>query len=670
MVAVAVRRTIASPLDAAAGAVGSPTAPAIRRAGGLPRTAAAIAVTAWAVVVVALVTLVSARPPITVDLWFFAVDATVGCVYGLVAGVVLSRRRHVVPGVLALTALGGAVTAFAFAYGSLGVRHPGLPWSEQVLLLNGIAWVPGTLGLFLVVPWLVRDHRLGWAAATGLALGVAVTLGFTVVSLLDLAVPLPLLAGSTVVVGLLAAADAIWRWARGPVAERTGLGWLAIGTTIMALSFVPLAVPAAERLPIWSVPVLHLLAQAFFPAAVLVAVLRQRLWGIDLSISRAVLGGVLTAVLVVLYVVVTAVSTHLVPGQGAGQVAGAAAVAVAVQPSRLWLQRRVHRLVSGEAAEPHRAVRRLGEQLGAARSTDELLDGLVASVAEALRLESVVLVTDAGPVAARGSASAPPVVVPLVHRGEAVGELQVTAPAGEALDQRSRRALDELATVVAAGVALARASRDLDVARDRLTTVRMQERRVIRRELHDGLGPSLAGIRLGLQAARNLVPSDPAAASELLATLQGELDHRVEDVRQLSRNLLPPVLDDLGLAAALDDLAQRQREGGLDVRLECTVPADLPRDLAAATYGIVAEAVTNVVRHAAARRCWVAVGLVDDELVALVEDDGAGVPANATAGVGTTSMRERAEEQGGTLAIEPRAPRGTSVRAQLPLALA
>ncbi|MGN6300524.1 MAG: sensor histidine kinase [Angustibacter sp.] len=267
-------------------------------------------------------------------------------------------------------------------------------------------------------------------------------------------------------------------------------------------------------------------------------------------------------------------------------------------------------------------------------------------------------------------ATASPTVVPLTHRGEDVGELRVTAPAGEALDTRSRRALGELATVVAAGVALAQAAHDLDVARERLTTVRLQERRVIRRELHDGLGPSLAGIRLGLQAARNLVGTDPAAAAELLATLQGELDHRVEDVRQLSRSLLPPVLDELGLAAALDDLAQRQREGGLDVRLDCAVPPDLPRDLAAATYGIVAEAVTNVVRHAGARRCWVAVGLVHDELVATVEDDGRGVPATATPGVGTTSMRERAEEQGGRLTVEPRSPSGTTVRAELPLVVA
>lgn len=112
---------------------------------------------------------------------------------------------------------------------------------------------------------------------------------------------------------------------------------------------------------------------------------------------------------------------------------------------------------------------------------------------------------------------------PLEHRGLPVGQLVVTPPGGERLDARTRVALDELAGVVAAGVALTLATRDLDVARERVTSARMTERRVIRRELHDGLGPSLAGLRLGLEGARNLVHSDPAAAGQVLTVLQGEL---------------------------------------------------------------------------------------------------------------------------------------------------
>jgi signal transduction histidine kinase len=229
------------------------------------------------------------------------------------------------------------------------------------------------------------------------------------------------------------------------------------------------------------------------------------------------------------------------------------------------------------------------------------------------------------------------------------------------------RSLRELAAVVAAGVALAQASRDLDDARDRLTSVRLEERRVLRRELHDGLGPSLAGIRLGLQGARNLVVQDPAAAETLLAQLQAELDHRVDGVRALSHSLLPPVLDELGLAAALHDLASRQSQSGLDVAVYCDASSDLDQRTAQAAYGIVAEAVTNVVRHSGAGGCRVAV-TEGDVLDVVVEDDGTGVSADARSGVGTLSMRERAEEQGGTLRIEDVQPAGTRVHATLPLA--
>jgi signal transduction histidine kinase len=126
------------------------------------------------------------------------------------------------------------------------------------------------------------------------------------------------------------------------------------------------------------------------------------------------------------------------------------------------------------------------------------------------------------------------------------------------------------------------------------------------------------------------------------------------------------VLDELGLAAALHDLASRQHHAGLDVAVYCDAPADLDPRIAQAAYGVVAEAVTNVVRHSRARSCRVAV-TSGDVLGVVVEDDGVGIGPSARAGVGTQSMRERAEEQGGSLRIEPVEPSGTRVRATLPL---
>ncbi|SHN27150.1 sensor histidine kinase [Cryptosporangium aurantiacum] len=641
-----------------AGALGAPD--------GLPRTAATIAIVSWLLAGVSTVLLIVARPPVTDNLWYFLVDVTVAVVYGLVAGLTLSRRRHPVPWLVALMSVGCGLAAFGFACESLDARRP-VPGMVVIEWLQTLGWVPGTLAIFLIVPWLIRDHRLGWPARAGVVAGILAATAFIVAQVSAALTPFLVSAGAVVLVGLVTAAEVTWRWRRGPVDERIGLGWLAVGVAVMALSFVPMIASVIYPLPIWVTPVLHLIAQAVFPAAILVSVLRQRMWGLDLAISRTVLGGLLTVGLVVLYTAVTAVLTRFLPGDGLAQVVAAAVVAVAVQPSRLRLQRHVRRLVYGDAAEPERAVRRLGRHLGGAQSAEELLNGLVESVGHALRLESVTLDVEGVRAAAWGTATSLPLVVPLEHRGDEVGLLSVTAPPGEALDTRALRALDELVSVVSAGVVLARASQDLADARQRLTSVRLEERRVIRRELHDGLGPSLAGIRLGLQGARNLIGRDPQAAGTLLAALQDELDGRVNDVRTLSRNLLPPILDELGLAPALAELAARHAQGSLDVRVRCEGAEGLSPQLATAVYGIVVEAVMNVARHAEASRCDVEVTIDAQSVRLVVEDDGTGFRADAVAGVGTRSMRERAEEQGGAFEIGPAANDGTRVAAVLPL---
>ncbi|WP_459645625.1 sensor histidine kinase [Kineococcus sp. NUM-3379] len=617
----------------------------------------------------------AARPPLDESLWFYLVDLAVACVYGTVSGVLLARRPHPVAWILAVAGLGGALAAFGFAW-EAQVGASGWPAVGLLMVLQGVAWVPGTLALFLVVPWLVRDHLLG-GAWWGVAAGAVVAAAFTVVQLTGLEAPLPfvLLVVAVVAAGLVTTGEVTRRWRRGPAAERVGLGWLALGTGVMTLSFVPLLLPLvwpAVGLPVWATPVLHLVAQAFFPAAVLTSVLRQRMWGLDLAVSRAVLAGLLTLVLAAAYVVAAVLAARLLPGEGVAHVVAAAAVAALVQPSRLWLQQRVHRLVHGEAVDPVRVVRRLGGSLGRPGSPEDLLDGLVRDVVAAVRLESASVHATGRVLAAAGTPTGEPVRVPLEHRGAPLGELAVTAPPGEALDARTRRSLAELAPVIAAAVALARASADLDSARERLTSVRLEERRVIRRELHDGLGPSLAGLRLGLQGARNLVARDPAAADALLAALQGELDSRVDDVRQLSRSLLPPVLDELGLGPALDDLVERHGESGVEVVLRCTGADGLDQRTAAAAYGIVVEALMNVVRHSGARTCEVEVdvragGGAAGELRLAVADDGRGIDPRARTGVGTRSMAERAAEQGGSLVVRPRTPSGTVVEAVLPL---
>jgi signal transduction histidine kinase len=630
--------------------------------------AAAIAVAAWGIAVLATVLLVMSRPPVDEGLWFYLVDVTVAAVYGTVTGLTLSRRRHPVPWILAVTALGGALAAFGYGYRSLSESRGGLPLVDVIAPMQSIAWVPGTLALFLVVPWLVRDHRLTALPTAGLTAGVGVILWFLATNLLRPEAPPLAPLGAAVLVGLLAAAETEWRHRRGPVAERNGLGWLALGTTVLAVSFVPLLVPyGALPLPIWTTPALHLASQAVYPAAVLVAVLRGRMWGLGLVVSRTVVAALLTVGLLVIYLVATVLVSALLPGEGVAHLVGAGVVAVAVQPARLWLQQRVHRLVYGVAADTTQLVRRLGTQLGLDGSAEELLHGLAADIGAAMRLESV-RVTAAGvsPVT-WGEARSAPVDVPLRHRGEDVGTLEVTLPAGEALGARATRTLADLAAVVATAVTVVRVAAEVEESRARLARARLEERRLIRREIHDGLGPSLAGLRFGLQGARNLLASDPAGAAEVLTSLQAELDRQVTAVRTLSHHLLPPVLDELGLGAALEELAARHREDGLEVQVVTDLPEALEPGLAAAAYGIISEAVVNAARHSGARRCSVEVRLVGGDLSLIVVDDGCGIAPEAVPGVGTRAMRERAAERGGLLDVTARPGGGTEVRGVLPV---
>src|SRR5690606_5677111 len=203
------------------------------------------------------------------------VDAAVALVYGLTSALVLSRRRHVVGYLLGLAALGGGVAAAAGGWRVLATAR-GLdpePFASAV----SWAWVPGTLSLFLVVPWLVRE-RPADAPRWGPGVGAAIAVGTTVLSVSLLVTAFYASLGAAVVWGLVTAAAVELRRRRGPASDAVGLGWLALGTLVLAVSFVPLLLPLG-RVPMWVTPALHLASQALFPAAVLTVVLRQRLWG-------------------------------------------------------------------------------------------------------------------------------------------------------------------------------------------------------------------------------------------------------------------------------------------------------------------------------------------------------------------------------------------------------
>ena len=209
---------------------------------------------------------------------------------------------------------------------------------------------------------------------------------------------------------------------------------------------------------------------------------------------------------------------------------------------------------------------------------------------------------------------------------------------------------------------------DLQRSRERLVTAREEERRRLRRDLHDGLGPLLGSLTLKLDVADDLLERDPQATHALLRGLRGQVQAAIADIRRLVYALRPPALDDLGLLGALRaEAAQYERA---ELRIIVEAPGQLPPLPAAvevAAYRITLEALTNVVRHSSARSCTVRLSPSRKTLEVEIVDDGSGLRDDRTQGVGLASMRERAEELGGSCSVEPAPVRGTRVRASLPL---
>jgi two-component system, NarL family, sensor kinase len=202
-----------------------------------------------------------------------------------------------------------------------------------------------------------------------------------------------------------------------------------------------------------------------------------------------------------------------------------------------------------------------------------------------------------------------------------------------------------------------------------LVNTREQERRRLCRELHDGLGPTLAGLALSLGTAQALSAGQPDL-HELLSRLTAETQRAVTDLRRIVYGLRPSALDELGLAGALRDQAERFRCQAPTLAISLDAPvkglANLPPVVEMACYRIVTEALANVARHAHATRCAVRIHL-DHGIHLDVRDNGAGLPAHWRAGVGIASMRERVSELGGEMVIEPSCPHGTRVAARLPV---
>jgi signal transduction histidine kinase len=401
------------------------------------------------------------------------------------------------------------------------------------------------------------------------------------------------------------------------------------------------------------------LVMCALPVAIGIAIVRTRLFDIELVLSRTLTYGALTALVFGAYAGLLALTGSIIGSRTVGGVAAVVVVAVAAAPTQRWLRDRIERWVYGYRSEPHRAFRMMSERVDAADPLD-LLPAITGTVAEALSVDRAWVEPLGAATPATGVVRAP-----LVHQGVPLGSLAVELPAGRSFSTGDTQLLQDLARQAAVLVRAGQLNADLQASRSRLVTAREEERKRLRRDLHDGVGPSLAAMVLKLNAAASR--SDAAERNALLTEIGGEVKAAIAEIRRVVDDLRPPAIDEVGLLGAL-----RQRAAALSTEslvYVVTGPESLPPVPAAvevAAYRITSEAMTNVAKHSGASRCTVDLG-IDGTLMVTVTDNGRGSSRPAGQGVGWTSMSDRASEVGGSCTISSRADCGFVVRAVLPL---
>jgi len=569
------------------------------------------------------------------------------------------------------------------AYGGYGVgfADPQWPLAPWVAWLSTGLWLPGLLPLPSLLLALYPNGRLPsrrWRWPVGAAaLGIALLQAFFMLhpqAYRDIAPGAPPVA-APVVAEVLGVAGAglfvtgtivIWigsvvRLVRAGSPERQQLAWLLC----VVVPFMIVAFTGFLPEPVF-------LALGFLiPVAVAVGVLRYHLLGIEVVLRRGLVYGLLTAVVVAVYLTVTTVAgAGLDRGPLPGVVA-AALVAVGLSPARDRLQAAVDRLVYGDRRDPMRAVTQLGDRVAAAGETD-LLRAVLVTASDAVHAPGAAVVSQDGSVLAvsggdvGGSASER---LPLRVGGRDLGELRIAwRTPGEPYTDGDRRLLAALAPQVAVVVLALELAEALEAERDRVVAATRRERDRLRRDLHDGLGPSLAGVGLGLQALQDVrAAGDETAADALLTRIREEVTTAVGEIRRIVDDLRPAVLDNARLPDAVRrDAASFAAGAHIDVSVDA---ADLPvltPEVETAAYRITQEALTNVVRHSGARHAQVTLAATDDVLTVTVADDGQGMDTAGDGGVGLLSMQQRAEALSGTLRVDSTGG-GTTLVATLPL---
>jgi signal transduction histidine kinase len=642
--------------------------------------------------------------PTGVSDYFTAVGFTVIGVFG---AFLASRRPENLVGWLFLgssfcAALGFVLTEYAeFA---IADRPDPLPGGVAAAWLSGFTWLPALvfLGVFLLL--LFPDGRLPSRRWRVVAWGAAAALALMLVSLailpgdLDVEVPvdnpyaIPSLAPVIEVVAsvafvligvfaVLSGASLVFRYRRSGREERHQLKWFLFAGLYLALNLA-----LVDFLPEPVSNVTFISGLFLLPAAATVAVLKYRLYDIDVVINKALVFGALAVFFTLVYMAVVVGVGALIGSQGslALSVGATAIIAVAFQPVRDRARRFANRLVYGERATPYEVLSEFSGRMAGTYSTEDVLPRMVRLMAEgtgARRAEVWLRVgpelrraaahpggDDPPPLTVRGD-DLPPIpsmehVYPVRHQSELLGALTVTKPPGEPLTPTEDKLVQDIAAQAGLVLRNVRLIEEIRASRHRLVTAQDEERRRLERNIHDGAQQQLVSLAVKLRLARSSLAKDPVQADLMLQSLESDAAEAMENLRDLARGVYPPLLADQGLAAALQAQA---RKTSVPVEIEPDGIGRYPQEAEAAVYFCVLEALQNVAKYAQASKAVVRLSATDRDLRFEVSDDGVGFDPAATArGSGTQNMADRVAALGGELDIRSQPDLGTTIRGRIP----
>lgn len=609
-------------------------------------------------------------------------DAGVAVMWAFLTGLLARNTRHRMVRIFFTVACFASVAVAAGAYAALG-----LGGSVAAAWLSGWVWTVSTFAPVTLLPAVFPSGRLGERrvlTGTCLLALVAMSVGLATSDLVEVtatqSVTNPLgiafsgglfLAGSVLVVTTaLAAIGDLWRRTRHTTdEERRRLAPVAVASAVT----LPVLV-AAGLATDWG-PVLQLVVAPLVPGAMTLAILRRNLYGVELVVRRSLVFAGLTVLVVGGYVLVVQAAAALLHRQvgTTESVVAVGAVALVFAPARAGLQRVVGRWVYGDRATPSRALGEVTQLLAAAAEPARALQATTDRLREALRVPWVEVRTSDGTSTRSGARprwATDNVVesLPLRHLGAWQGDL-VLAPRSpaEPLREPDRLLLGQLGALTATVLASRRLIADVQRSRQGVVLAREEERRRIRRDLHDGIGPLLSALNTHADVAALRLDRHPDTVGELLDRIRQISDEAIAGLRRVVDNLQPVSPDELGLTEALRELASTLSSHDAAVAVAGAAGVGLPAAVDVAAYRIAAEAAHNALRHGSARKVSIRLTRTPQSLELMVSDDGRGfVPETATRGVGLSSMRERAEEIGGEYTLAT-SPQGTTVLVIFPL---